>query len=481
MKTRVIKENNTVDVGAHFLGKKAPESKELEEAVLGAIILENQCLEDYAIQLNEGLFYHKSSRLIYSAIHQLYTKKESVDIITVSNRLKEIGEIENAGGYQFVMNLTTNASSSNIEFYLYKLKEFYLKRRTIEICAKGLEDAYDLESDVFDDIGIIESQMNGLNSEVISGTAEFDIAKSIDRTVDHLVKPREKEYLGLPTGNSELSNDIGGFQAPDIIILAARPSQGKTDKMLNHACHLTEKGIPVAIFSLETVVEHKINIRLLSRYARLDNYIVKAGAAKWTPQQMQAISDAKERIAKLPLYIYDEGIMTPSQIRAICRKLKREKNLGMVFGDYIQLVTPDEHIRGNREQEVAQISRSFKLMAKELDLPMMWLSQLNRGLENRGNKRPQLSDIRESGAIEQDADVVLSLYSPFLSGEDYVSWGAGRCAESDYPDVIETCILKNKNGPADKSVMEFYHRPTSTFSASVTTIEEYTKQTDLPF
>lgn len=460
------KKNNALSFVELEMGKMPPQAIDFEVAVLGGILLEAiDIYPNVSQRLNPELWYKESHRIIYEAIIQLANKKAPIDILTCTQELKAMGKLEEIGGAYYISQLTSKiASTANIDYHISILTEKALRRKQIINASETIERAYDETSDVFESIEIDTKNVNKLTDYVVGETSEFKISESIERTGKYLREPRKADYPGLPTGNGTISEALGGFQKSDLLILGGRPSEGKTDRALNFAMYLADEGIPVAFFSLETIIEHKINTRLLSRYSGIDNKTINKGNYSYDTDK--ALYEAEKRISKLPIHIFDQSTITPNYAMAALRKLKRNKGIKMAFFDYLQLIKPNEHVKGIREQEVSQICRDFKMGAKDLDMPIMLLSQLSRAVESNGKvRRPVISDLRESGAIEQDAEVVLLEFFPSKHWE-FGEWNKDNFNDitmEEYPYLMETIIVKNKGGEAPLTVKEFYHKSTSTF------------------
>jgi replicative DNA helicase len=422
-----------------------PYSSEVEQEVLACILLQDDPIEQ-VIQIfgesREDVFYEKRHQIIFQAMMLLYHKRQAIDIITVSEELLKMNELENVGGRHYLAELSGKViSAANIEYYARLSKEKYLYRRMISISAKISSAAYSSSMDIFDLVEHASQQFFNISQAGIKkkATPIKELVKNGIRMLETL-RESQSSITGVGSGFSELDQMTAGFQPSDMIIIAARPSAGKTAFSLALARNAAVNfDTPVLFFSLE-MAEVQLAVRLMCAEARVESQLVRTG--RITPKMMGDIINSMDKLNEAKLFIDDTPGISIMELAAKTRRMKQEQNIGMVVVDYLQLVTPVRDGKSNREQEIAQISRSLKALAKELNIPVIALAQLNRSVEQRsGDKRPQLSDLRESGSIEQDADVVMFLSRPEMYGTTTFSDGAST------RDIVEVIIGKQRNGP----------------------------------
>lgn len=434
-------------------GRIPPQAVELEEAILGALMLEQNALTAVVDILKPELFYKESHQRIYSAIHRLFAKSEPVDILTVTNELKTSGELELIGGAYFITQLTNRvASTANIEYHSRIISQKYIQRELIKISAELIREAFEDTTDVFELLDKAEQNLfsvseNNFRRDYDSmQTLVHEAIRDIETARDH-----EGNLRGIPSGFTDLDRITAGWQKSDLVILAARPGMGKTAFVLSMARNVAvDFNIPLAIFSLE-MSSIQLVTRLISGETQLPaDKLKKGNLENYEWEQLNA------KIGKLvdaPLYIDDTPALSIFELRAKCRRLKAQHNIQMIIIDYIQLMSGGIENKGNREQEISSISRSLKALAKELSVPIITLSQLNRSVETRGgSKRPILSDLRESGAIEQDADMVMFIYRPEYYKIDQDEEG------NSTKGMAELIIAKHRNGALADVKMQFVDR-----------------------
>lgn len=419
-------------------GKLPPQALELEEAVLGAIMLEKDALTSIIEDLQSEMFYKDAHQRIYSAVRVLFADNEPIDILTVSNKLKSTGELEMVGGYVYLATLTKRVSSSaNIEFHARIIIEKYIQRRLIEMSSKIIKDAYEDTTDV---LNLLDEAQNSLFDLVESNFKRGirPIVEVIGQAIDQIEKAKKNKsgISGIPTGFTQLDNITGGFQNSDLLILAARPGVGKTALALSFLRNMAIKyKRPVAFFSLEMPATQLV-MRLMSAEAEISSENLRTGRV--TDAEMTALNNNLKKLSEAPIYIDDTAGLTLFELRAKCRRLKTQYDIEFVAIDYLQLMSGGQDFSFNREQQISSISRGLKALAKELNIPILALSQLSRKVEERGGeKKPQLSDLRESGAIEQDADIVMFIYRPEYYNES---------VEGNPEGFTELCISKHRNG-----------------------------------
>lgn len=434
-------------------GRVPPQAVDLEEAILGALMLEQNALTAVVDILKPEIFYKETHQRIYSAIHRLFAKSEPVDILTVTNELKSTGELELVGGAYFITQLTNRvASTANIEYHARIISQKYIQRELIKISSEVIRDAFEDTTDVFDLLDKAEQSLfsvseNNFRRDYDSmQTLVREAIRDIETARDH-----EGNLRGIPSGFTDLDRITAGWQKSDLVILAARPGMGKTAFVLSMARNIAvDFNIPLAIFSLE-MSSIQLVTRLISSETQLSaDKLKKGNLENYEWEQLNA------KIGKLvdaPLYIDDTPALSIFELRAKCRRLKAQHNIQMIVIDYIQLMSTGGDNKGNREQEISTISRSLKALAKELNVPVITLSQLNRSVETRGgSKRPILSDLRESGAIEQDADMVMFIYRPEYYKIDQDEEG------NSTKGTAELIIAKHRNGALADVKMQFIDR-----------------------
>ena len=411
------RKSNSPDLSTMIYGKVPPQAKELEEAVLGAIMLEKGAFDAVIEILKPECFYVDANQRIFKAMQSLANKSQPIDILTVVEELRSREELDLVGGPYYVTKLTNAVvSSANIEAHSRIILQKFIQRELIRISGEIISDAYEDSTDVFDLLDQAESKIYEVTSTHLRNNYEsIDsvLVKTIQRIED--LRHKNEDITGVPSGFPSLDKVTYGWQSTDLIILAARPAVGKTAFALNlarnAALHPT-KPTPVAVFSLEMSAGQLVQ-RILA--AESEIWLEKISRGKMEEHEMkQLYARGIQRLAQAPLFIDDTAALNIFELRAKCRRLKNANNIGLIIIDYLQLMSGTGDRNSNREQEISTISRSLKGLAKELQVPIIALSQLSREVEKRkdGNKMPQLSDLRESGAIEQDADMVCFLYRP---------------------------------------------------------------------
>lgn len=444
-----LRRKPSVDLSTMVYGKIPPQAKELEEAVLGAIMLEKSAFDTVVEILKPECFYLEGHQRIYRAMQALAQKSQPIDILTVVEELKTREELEIVGGPYFVTKLTNSVvSSANIETHSRIILQKFIQRELIRISGEIIGDAYEDSTDVFDLLDDAESKLFEItNSHLRKNFDSIDsvLVKTIQRIED--MRSKQDQISGVPSGFPSLDKITYGWQPTDLIILAARPAVGKTAFALNlarNAALNSVKPTPVAFFSLEMSSAQLVQ-RILS--AESEIFMEKIARGRLEDHEMkQLYKKGIDRLAKAPIYIDDTPALNIFELRAKCRRLKNKHNLGFIIIDYLQLMSgAGDNKNGNREQEISQISRALKGLAKELQVPIIALSQLSRAVESRkeGEKIPQLSDLRESGAIEQDADMVMFLYRP-----EYYGITANEMGESNKGET-HVKIAKHRNGSLD--------------------------------
>jgi replicative DNA helicase len=445
-KDRKLRRKPSADMSSMVYGKVPPQAKDLEEAVLGAIMLEKSAFDTVVEILKPECFYVDSHQKVYKAMQGLAQKSQPIDILTVVEELRSREELEIVGGPYFVTKLTNAVvSAANIEAHSRIILQKFIQRELIRISGEIIGDAYEDSTDVFDLLDDAESKLFEItNNHLRKNFDSIDtvLVKTIQRIED--LRHKNEDLTGVPTGFASLDQVTYGWQPTDLIILAARPSVGKTAFALNlarnAALHPT-KATPVVFFSLEMSSSQLVQ-RILS--AESEIWLEKIARGKLEEHEMkQLYAKGIQRLAQAPIFIDDTAALNIFELRAKCRRLKNKHNIGLIIIDYLQLMSgAGENRNGNREQEISRISRDLKGLAKELQVPIIALSQLSRAVESRkeGNKMPQLSDLRESGAIEQDADMVMFLYRP-----EYYDITQNEMGESNKGET-HLRIAKHRNG-----------------------------------
>ncbi|GAB4125058.1 MAG: replicative DNA helicase [Raineya sp.] len=432
------------------LGKVQPQARDLEEAVLGALMLEKDAMMTVADILHTECFYDPRHREIYTAIVELFAESQPIDVLTVKQKLQKLGKLEAAGGTIYLAEITSKVNSAaNIAFHARIILEAYIKRAVIEIVGKLGTMAYEDTTDVFDLLDSAEKMFFSISEKNIRKNY-VHMSDLMRKALKELEERRQKKdgLTGVPTGFSQLDRITAGFQPSNLIIIAARPGMGKSAFSISVARNAAvEYNLPVAIFSLEMSALELVN-RLISAEAEIDSEKIKKG--KLNEADIKHLHSRLLRLAEAPIIIDDTPALSVLELRAKARRLKAQHNIQMIMLDYLQLMSGGEAGKGNREQEIAYISRSLKNLAKELDIPIIALSQLSRAVETRGgDKKPQLSDLRESGSIEQDADMVMFLYRPeyYKITQDE----EGR----DVKGIGEIIIAKHRNGSLENVRLKF--------------------------
>ena len=423
-------------------GKVQPQAIDLEEAVLGAMMLEKDAVSSVIDILPPNVFYKDSHKKIMGAIASLFAKSEPVDILTVTNELKSLGELEMVGGPYYITMLTSRiASTANVEYHARIILQKHIQRELIRISSLIIKDAFEDTTDVFDLLDKAEQNLFAVSESNLRRSFE-DMPSLIKQAIQDIesAKDSDQHLRGVPSGYVDLDRITSGWQKSDLIILAARPSMGKTAFALNMARNVAvEFNKPVAFFSLE-MSSVQLVTRLISSETELRSDKLKRGDL--AGYEWQQLTDKVSNLVDAKMFIDDTPALSIFELRAKCRRLKQQHDIQMVFVDYLQLMSGGTDSKGNREQEISQISRSLKALAKELNIPVLALSQLSRAVETRpgASKRPILSDLRESGAIEQDADLVLFIYRAEYYKIDEYEDG------SPTQGVSEIIIAKHRNG-----------------------------------
>ncbi|MCD6092207.1 MAG: replicative DNA helicase [Bacteroidales bacterium] len=429
-------------------GKIPPQALDFEEAVLGALMLEKNALTAVIDILEPEVFYKQAHQKIFKAIQKLFASTEPIDILTVSNRLKSDGELEEVGGAYYITQLTNRvASSANIEFHARILLQKYVQRELIRVSSETIKDAFEDSTDVFELLDQAEQQLFDI-SENNFRRESYDMQSLVRESIAEIeaAKNSEGSLRGIPSGFTDLDRLTAGWQKSDLVVIAARPGMGKTAFALTLSSNAAMAKKPVAIFSLEMSAV-QLTTRLISAEAEITSNKLKRGDL--AEHEWEQLNTRVKALVDAPIFIDDTPALSIFELRAKCRRLKEQHNIELIIVDYIQLMRAGD-TAGNREQEISTISRSLKALAKELNVPVLVLSQLNRSVETRGgSKKPQLSDLRESGAIEQDADMVIFIYRPEYYDITEDEQG------SDMTGKAEIIIAKHRNGALDSVNLRF--------------------------
>lgn len=443
-KDRKGRRKGSIDLSTMVYGKVPPQAKDLEEAVLGAIMLEKSAFDTVVEILKPECFYVDANQRIYRAMVSLQQKNQPIDILTVVEELKSKTELEMIGGPYYVTRLTNAVvSAANIEAHSRIILQKFIQRELIRISGEIISESYEDSTDVFDLLDEAESKLFEItNNHLRKNFDSIDsvLVKTVQRIED--MRHRTEDITGVPSGFASLDKVTYGWQPSDLIILAARPAVGKTAFALNlvRNAALSSKQIPVAFFSLEMSSAQLVQ-RILS--AESEIWLEKISRGKMEEHEMkQLYAKGIQKLAQAPIFIDDTAALNVFELRAKARRLKNKHNIGMIIIDYLQLMSGGGGKNVNREQEISTISRNLKTLAKELMIPIIALSQLSRAVETRkeGNKMPQLSDLRESGAIEQDADMVMFIYRP-----EYYDITQNEMGESNKGET-HVRIAKHRNG-----------------------------------
>jgi len=432
-------------------GKLQPQALELEKAVLGALMIDNESLSDAIDSLQAEYFYAPKHQKIFEAIVNLFNNTQPVDILTVSEELKRMEMFKEIGGLAYISELTNNvSSSSNTEFHARIIAEKFIKRSLINISRKISNDAFDDSVDIFDLLNDAEANLFTVTEGTLRKSYD-KMSSLIKGALENIETLRNKEdgLSGVPSGFTNVDRVTSGWQKSDLVIVAARPGMGKTAFALTMARNVAvDHNTPIGFFSLEMSSEQLVN-RLIASEAELGASKLRKGDL--ADHEMVQLHEKIKHLSEAPIFIDDTPGLSIFELRAKARRLVKNHGVGIIMIDYLQLMTAGG-TGGNREQEISTISRSLKGIAKELKIPVIALSQVNRGVESRtgvGSKRPMLSDLRESGAIEQDADIVTFIYRP----EYYkiYEWDNG----DDSRGQGELIIAKHRNGSLNNVRLKF--------------------------
>ncbi|TSC70964.1 MAG: replicative DNA helicase [Parcubacteria group bacterium Gr01-1014_46] len=430
-----------------------PQNLESEMALLGSIMLRPEVLFDVMDNIKPESFYSEKHRIIFDTMMELFVKKSPIDLLSVSSKLKEKGWLDQIGGNTYLTEIVNVVpSSSNASYYAEIVQKKYMMRRLIEASDHISQIGYDENKE-------LEEMLDGAEKKLFEVT-NFNTAHKFVHINDELgeawdrldrLHSGEHNMRGIPTGFSDIDNKLAGFQKSDLIILAARPSMGKTSLALDIARQAAiNHNIAVGIFSLEMSSQQLVD-RMLAAQSNVDAWKMRTG--KLSPKNdFDSIREGLDKLSKAPIYIDDQPGNNILKMRSMARRMKNEHGLGLIVVDYLQLMVPTQTKSDNMVQQITEISKSLKNLARELDVPVLALSQLNRAVEQRGG-RPRLSDLRDSGSIEQDADVVM-----FIHSEDKFK------DEAEQTNIYEILIEKHRNGETGK-VELFFNKKKATFQS----------------
>ncbi len=439
---------NDVDLSMH---KLPPQNLEAEQSVLGGILIENESINKVIESLTVDDFYREGHRKIFHALINLLERDEPADLITLTNELRKLDHLDAVGGASYLASLIDSVpTAANIEYYAKIVKEKAILRRLIQTSTEIITQSYQDRGDVEGFIDEAERAIFEISEKRVKRSfySIRDVVKESFKTLEKLFEKKDL-VTGVPSGFKELDRLTAGFHASDLIIVAGRPSMGKTALCLNLAQYAAiEKRVPVAIFSLEMSKEQLV-IRMLCSEAKVEGTKLRTGFL--TESDWPMLTLAAGNLSDAPIFIDDTAAVTVLELRAKARRLKAEHGLGLLIVDYLQLMKGRAKVE-SRQQEISEISRSLKALAKELDIPVIAVSQLSRKTEERTGNRPQLSDLRESGAIEQDADLILFIYRD----EVY-----NRSEENPNKGIAEVIIGKQRNGPIGTIKLAFLDKFTA--------------------
>ncbi len=429
--------------------RKVPANTEVEQSILGAMLLEEKAVPKAFEILRPEYFFDKRNRLIFAAMQSLYELNEPIETIAIYEELKKGGKLDAVGGPAYIARLSQDITSAvHIDYHARLILEKWILRKLINTSLEIASSAYEAKEDVFDLLDKAEERIFQISEESLKESFK-PMDKAVREALELIeaIHANKMDDFSVPTGLYALDDMLGGFQKSDLIIIAARPSMGKTAFALSIARNAAiDHKVPVAVFSLEMSTIQLVT-RLISAEARIDAHSIRTGRFK--AEEGAKISRTVHKLSDAPIYLDDTPGQTVLEVRAKARRLKADKNVGMVIIDYLQLMTSSSRME-SREREISTISRSLKALAKELNIPVLALSQLNRAVESTSDKRPMLSHLRESGSIEQDADVVLFLYRPEVYGiksylnDNMPTEGTG-----------EVIIGKQRNGPVGDVRVKF--------------------------
>jgi len=435
--TKVQPEEALQKASSDLLRRVPPHNTEAEQAVLGGVFLRNDIFHTLVDTINDEDFYSPVHRIIYQAFQELYRRREPVDLVTVAEYLQTKGQLDEVGGTVYLASLAESvASASNAVFHAQIVRDKSVRRRLIQTSSEILTSCFEAGEQTESLLDQAEQQIFSIAES--KGKPVFMSSKDLVQRVFEQLEARAGQgelVTGVPTGYTDFDQMTAGLQKSDLIILAARPSMGKTALALNMGMRAAiQHDVPVAVFSLEMSMD-QLMMRLLGCHGRVDLSRLRSGYLN--DEDWSRLYQSAEDLSRAPIYIDDTPALSTMEIRARSRRLKAEKGVGLIIVDYLQLMR-SSHKSDSREQEISDISRNLKALAKELEVPVIALSQLNRKVEERSDKRPMISDLRESGAIEQDADVIVFIYRDAAYN---------KAEDNPNKNIAEIIIGKQRNGP----------------------------------
>ncbi|MCB9251065.1 MAG: replicative DNA helicase [Flavobacteriales bacterium] len=449
-----------------FNGKLQPQALDLEAAVLGAMMLEKNAPEKVLDILKPEIFYSDSNKLIFSAIADLFTRAQPIDLLTVTETLRKSGNLELAGGAFGVTQLTNKVvSAANLEYHTHILIQKYIQRQMINIAGEIGKKAFEDTTDAFELLDDSERKLFAIKNDTMKkGHVSLgDILHKAIKNIEFL-KNNDQQMAGIPSGLSQIDKVTGGWQKSDLIIIAGRPGMGKTAFVVSIARNAAiDFKKPVALFSLEMSAVQLVT-RLISSESEISSEKIRKGDL--ADSEWEILRKKTEKLSEAPIFIDDTPSLSIFDFKAKARRLKSQHNIELIIVDYLQLMKGDDKNIGNREQEISYISRSLKALAKELDIPVIALAQLSRAAERRTDNKPQLSDLRESGSIEQDADLVGFIYRAEYYG---ISDEEGISTHG----IGEFIIQKHRNGPTDTIKMRYQGEFTKFSNLDDTYVENF--------
>jgi replicative DNA helicase len=421
--------------------RSPPHSREAEESVIGAVLLSEDAVNEVMDRIHPEDFYVPAHQAIFEGMRELFDTNQAIDAVTVSEVLRRHGELEKVGGVQYLTRLVDIVpSTSNIVYYAGIVEEHAKRRELIRAGASVTDFAFEIDEEIAIVLDRSEQAVLGV-AEKRSSQTLLEVGPMFNDILEHieLMEQRGSDMIGLPTGYADIDYKLAGLRPANLVVIAARPGMGKSSLALGIAINAAIADNPVALFSLEMSKEELVQ-RILSSVAKVDSRKLQTGQLG---DLWPRVVDAAGKMYKAPIFIDDSPVVTVTDIRAKCRRLKRKKGLGLVVIDYLQLMQATT--RENRQQEISEITRNLKNLARELSVPIIAVSQLNRSLETREDKRPRLSDLRESGAIEQDADIVMFIYRhEYYHPEDNEKRG-----------LAEVIVAKHRSGQTGPVEMTF--------------------------
>ena len=433
------------------LSQVPPQAIEIEEAVLGALLIEKEAIAEVIDLLQPDYFYKPAHQEIYRAAFTLFAQAEPIDLLTVSQELRRQGKLELAGGAKYLMQVTSSVNAAtNIQHHARIIIEQAIRRKLIGVCSTTRRKAFDETSDIFDLVEYIAQQLLELAVTGTQGRGQ-DLnsitSKMMANLMETMQKPESNRLIGVSSGLNSLDRIIGGFQKANVTILAARPAMGKTAFALNISLNAAQSGVNTAFFSLEMGAEHLV-FRLISMLSGIE--VKKLKNCQLSKQEVEQVIATTNSLNKLNIHIDDTANLSIIELRSKLRRLVFSKGVKLVVIDYLQLMNGvTRRAQENRQQEIANIARALKNIANNLNIPIIALSQINRGVESRADKRPMMSDLRESGEIEQSADNVLFLYRPAYYGITTDNLG------NPTQGITEVIVAKCRDGSTDTALLKF--------------------------